>query len=54
MADNEAGKFDDAKPYPWGQRVMTETLEVVLRRETFDGVPKGFELRGSIPGICED
>jgi hypothetical protein len=51
LADNGKGNKDDTKGYPWGQRVMTEEVEIELRRETFAGKtdPPFFKLEGSIP-----
>jgi hypothetical protein len=49
LADNAEGNLTDTKPYPWGHRVMIERVDIKLRRETFDGEVKGFDLIGSIP-----
>ncbi len=47
--DTVPGSANDTEFYPWGNRVLTERVEILLRRETFDGVIRGFNLEGFIP-----
>jgi hypothetical protein len=52
LADNAVGAESDAYPYLWGQRVVTEKLDIKLRRQEFSGDPLGFALEGTLPGDC--
>jgi hypothetical protein len=47
LADNEPGSQTDADPYPWGSRVMTERVDIEVRRETYEGDVLGVGFKGT-------
>ena len=49
LADNEPGSQTDADPYPWGSRVMTERVDIEVRRETYEGDVLGVGFIGTFP-----
>ncbi len=49
LADNEPGSQTDADPYPWGSRVMTERVDIEVRRETYEGDVLSVGFIGTFP-----
>jgi hypothetical protein len=49
LADNAPGSQTDTESYPWGHRVMTESVVIKVRRETYDGENLGVGFSGTIP-----